>query len=116
MRTSSWIILLMIQQLTEYGQNLSTAGINEITIANVVALVITELQPPIFIGAGVIGTYGACAVLPVPMSTAISGMLTLPCMSRRAERKETVKWTVLAKSQAVRRKSYPKRQETKTRN
>jgi RHS repeat-associated protein len=34
----------MIQQLTEYGQNLSAGGVNEIAIANVVALVITELQ------------------------------------------------------------------------
>ncbi|REG94180.1 hypothetical protein [Algoriphagus antarcticus] len=34
----------LIQQLTEYGQNLSTVGINEIAIANVIALVITELQ------------------------------------------------------------------------
>ncbi|PZX56803.1 RHS repeat-associated protein [Algoriphagus chordae] len=34
----------MIQQLTEYGQNLSAAGVNEIAIANVIALVITELQ------------------------------------------------------------------------
>lgn len=44
MRTSSWIILLMIQQLTEYGQNLTSGGVNEIAIANVIALVITELQ------------------------------------------------------------------------
>ncbi|TXE04804.1 RHS repeat-associated core domain-containing protein [Algoriphagus aquimarinus] len=34
----------LIQQLTEYGQNLSTVGVNEIAIANVIALVITELQ------------------------------------------------------------------------
>jgi hypothetical protein len=34
----------LIQQLTEYGQNLSTVGINEIAIANAIALVITELQ------------------------------------------------------------------------
>jgi len=34
----------LIQQLTEYGQNLSAGGVNEIAIANVIALVITELQ------------------------------------------------------------------------
>ncbi|TXE04778.1 hypothetical protein [Algoriphagus aquimarinus] len=34
----------LIQQLTEYGQNLSTVGVNEIAIANVITLVITELQ------------------------------------------------------------------------
>ncbi|WP_339881304.1 DUF6443 domain-containing protein [uncultured Algoriphagus sp.] len=34
----------MIRHLTEYGQNLSAGGVNEIAIANVVALVITELQ------------------------------------------------------------------------
>ncbi|REG77587.1 RHS repeat-associated protein, partial [Algoriphagus antarcticus] len=34
----------LIQQLTEYGQNLTSGGVNEIAIANVVALVITELQ------------------------------------------------------------------------
>lgn len=34
----------LIQQLTEYGQNLSSGGVNEIAIANVIALVITELQ------------------------------------------------------------------------
>ncbi|TXE04786.1 hypothetical protein [Algoriphagus aquimarinus] len=34
----------LIQQLTEYGQNLSAGGVNEIAIANVIALVINELQ------------------------------------------------------------------------
>src|SRR5690606_28974635 len=34
----------LIRQLTEYGQNLSAGGINEIAIANVIVLVITELQ------------------------------------------------------------------------
>jgi RHS repeat-associated protein len=34
----------MIQQLTEFGQNLRAAGPNELAIANVIALVITELQ------------------------------------------------------------------------
>jgi hypothetical protein len=34
----------MIQQLTEYGQNLSAGGVNEIAIANVIALVIGELE------------------------------------------------------------------------
>ncbi|REG76900.1 hypothetical protein [Algoriphagus antarcticus] len=34
----------LIQQLTEYGQNLTSGGVNEIAIANVTALVITELQ------------------------------------------------------------------------
>lgn len=44
----------LIQQLTKYGQNLSAGGINEIAIANVIALVITELQqkpvPEAYIG------------------------------------------------------------------
>ncbi|WP_250161398.1 hypothetical protein [Algoriphagus algorifonticola] len=34
----------MIQQLTEFGQNLRATGPNELAIANVIALVITELQ------------------------------------------------------------------------
>lgn len=34
----------LIQQLAEYGQNLQAAGPNEIAIANVIALVISELQ------------------------------------------------------------------------
>jgi RHS repeat-associated protein len=34
----------LVQQLTEYGQNLSAGGINEIAIANVIALVISELE------------------------------------------------------------------------
>ncbi|WP_140160673.1 hypothetical protein, partial [Algoriphagus antarcticus] len=34
----------LIQQLTEYGQNLTSGGVNEIAIAHVIALVITELQ------------------------------------------------------------------------
>jgi hypothetical protein len=34
----------MIQQLTEYGQNLRVAGPNELAIANVIALVIGELE------------------------------------------------------------------------
>ena len=35
---------MMIQQLTEYGQNLRVAGPNELAIANVIALVIGELE------------------------------------------------------------------------
>jgi hypothetical protein len=34
----------LVQQLTEYGQNLSAGGINELAIANVIALVISELE------------------------------------------------------------------------
>jgi hypothetical protein len=34
----------MIQQLAEFGQNLRAAGPNELAIANVIALVISELQ------------------------------------------------------------------------
>ncbi len=34
----------LVRQLTEYGQNLRAAGTNEVAIANVLALVITELQ------------------------------------------------------------------------
>jgi hypothetical protein len=34
----------LVHQLTEYGQNLSAGGINELAIANVIALVISELE------------------------------------------------------------------------
>ncbi|OYX11862.1 MAG: hypothetical protein B7Z16_17085, partial [Algoriphagus sp. 32-45-6] len=34
----------LVQQLTEFGQNLRTTGPNELALANVIALVITELQ------------------------------------------------------------------------
>jgi|GEM_PF-3217193 len=34
----------LVHQLTEYGQNLSAGGINELAITIVIALVISELQ------------------------------------------------------------------------
>lgn len=41
--TLRWANTKMIQQLTEFGQNLPATGPNELAIANVIALVITEL-------------------------------------------------------------------------
>jgi hypothetical protein len=44
----------LVHQLTEYGQNLSAGGINELAIVHVITLVISELQtkpaPEAYIG------------------------------------------------------------------